>query len=132
MFPRKRKSRNSTTHASLGIYLQGVQPVEPTGPNFTFKAQKAPDQGAGQVATRPRQSRRRQTSTFQPFQLSTDVSSPSNTAKGWAPHVQGSLTDKHPAVVVRTFHCKALMCVGEFGSYTTAMRRPEDPVFARL
>ncbi|CAL5220532.1 g2566 [Coccomyxa viridis] len=55
------------------LRAQGVQPVEPAEPSFLFKAQKAPDQGAGQVATRPRQSRRRQTSSFKPFQLSTDA-----------------------------------------------------------
>jgi len=55
--------------------MQGIQPVEPAELNFMFKARAMPDQGAGQLATRPKKDRdRRQTSLFKPFQLSTDVS----------------------------------------------------------
>ena len=53
--------------------LQGIKPAEPAG-DFVFKTQRGHNQGAGQVATRPQKSRRRQTSSFKPFQLSTDVS----------------------------------------------------------
>lgn len=72
----------SVDPAGCNVYLQGVKPVEPAGPGFMFNAEKAPDQGAGQVASRPHNSRRRQTAAFKPFQFSTDVSDAQTSKKG--------------------------------------------------